>query len=197
MPDITEYGDLMPNAIVDEWGRRRIDGLLEDGAKIIVAIGIILKQWSQTGYTTHAFNRPFRSMKLTQNLNASHVYSRPFCSLKLTQTLNLAHAFIRHRLMRFTQALKTLHMWTVEYPALILKQWFATLQTAHTLKRPQRLIQITQTLQTVHTFSRPVRIVKLPAIIRLIHAHFVAFPGVKKTKLFLIIGDLAVQLSGD
>jgi hypothetical protein len=36
LTDITEYGDIMINAYMDEWGRRKVDSLLEDGAKIIV-----------------------------------------------------------------------------------------------------------------------------------------------------------------
>lgn len=39
MTDITEYGDIIVNATIDEWGRRRTDGLLEDGTKIIIIIG--------------------------------------------------------------------------------------------------------------------------------------------------------------
>jgi hypothetical protein len=35
MPDVSENGDAVFTAI-DEWGRRRIDSLLEDGTKIIV-----------------------------------------------------------------------------------------------------------------------------------------------------------------
>ena len=36
MSELTEYGDLMINAYVDEWGRRKIDGLLEDGTLVII-----------------------------------------------------------------------------------------------------------------------------------------------------------------
>ena len=37
MTDLTEFGDLMINTVMDEWGFRKIDGLLEDGTKVIVA----------------------------------------------------------------------------------------------------------------------------------------------------------------
>jgi hypothetical protein len=40
LTDISEFGDLMlfgSPAILDEWGFRKIDGVLEDGTKIIVA----------------------------------------------------------------------------------------------------------------------------------------------------------------
>ena len=38
MTELTEYGDVMINAYVDEWGRRKIDGLLEDGTAIIIVV---------------------------------------------------------------------------------------------------------------------------------------------------------------
>ncbi|MGC8895646.1 MAG: hypothetical protein ACP5LB_02605 [Candidatus Bathyarchaeia archaeon] len=39
MVNVSEYGDIMLNAILDEWGRRKIDALLEDGTKIIIISG--------------------------------------------------------------------------------------------------------------------------------------------------------------
>jgi len=36
--EVTEYGDIMINTYLDEWGRRRIDNLLEDGTSIIVVV---------------------------------------------------------------------------------------------------------------------------------------------------------------
>ena len=41
MTDLTEYGEVMAfgsPAILDEWGFRKIDGLLEDGTKIIIVV---------------------------------------------------------------------------------------------------------------------------------------------------------------
>ena len=35
---LTEHGDVMLNDYVDEWGRRRINSLLEDGTKIVVVV---------------------------------------------------------------------------------------------------------------------------------------------------------------
>jgi hypothetical protein len=195
----------------------------------------IVKTWSATLKVSHVSTRPFRVMKLCQNINATHIFQRPA------------------RFMRLSQALQTLHAWTVIYPGLILKKWFATLQTTHTFKRPIRQIRFTQTLQTIHVYTlkrlfrleenlnlthvlrrpyrrlgymqqlqpthilrRPIRLMKLPAALQLthvfsrpyrvirllqqlglIHVYYVAVPGVKKTKLFLVIGDLAIQLSGD
>ncbi len=41
MTDLTEYADYMINAVLDEWGNRKIDGILEDGTRIIIAIPVI------------------------------------------------------------------------------------------------------------------------------------------------------------
>jgi len=41
MTEVTEYGDIMAfgsPAILDEWGRRKIDALLEDATFIIVVV---------------------------------------------------------------------------------------------------------------------------------------------------------------
>ncbi len=43
MTDLTEYGDVMINVAMDEWGRQRIDSLLEDGARAFI-IGAVLKE---------------------------------------------------------------------------------------------------------------------------------------------------------
>ncbi|MEM3641852.1 MAG: hypothetical protein QXH37_08030, partial [Candidatus Bathyarchaeia archaeon] len=152
----------------------------------------------------------------TATLKTVHFLRRPFRVVKLTQTLNIAHIFLRRRFIRLNQALQTLHNWTVTIPSLILKQWFATLKTTHVLRRPKRRINYAEGLQTMHVFGRPARVIRLPATLQLTHifkrpcrlihlmeqlnlthAYFVAFPSEKKTKLFLIIGDLSIQLSGD
>ncbi|MGQ9624290.1 MAG: hypothetical protein ACUVT9_02850 [Candidatus Bathycorpusculaceae bacterium] len=159
-------------------------------------VGAILKTWSAL-------------------LNVSHVLTRPLRFMKLTQSLNLSHVLTRNRFMRLTHALQTLHTWTLPLPTF-LKQWFATLQTAHTFRRPQRQIGYVEQLQTTHVFGRPVRLIRLPATLQLTdvfarphrflrlleqlsleHIYFVAVPSVKKTKLFLVIGDITIQLSRD
>ena len=43
MAEITEYGDVMLNVYVDEWGRRRINGLLEDGTKVVVVVVVVVE----------------------------------------------------------------------------------------------------------------------------------------------------------
>ena len=113
----------------------------------------IIKSWAGSLNVGHALSRPYRSMKSIPTLNATHTFTRPTRFMKLTQTANLTHIFLRHRFMRFTQALQALHTWTVTKPGLILKQWAATLQLSHTFKRPLRLMKFTQTLQAVHTLT--------------------------------------------
>lgn len=179
LADVTEYGDIMLNAYIDEWGRRRIDSLLEDGTKIIVTIGIILKQWSQIGVTSHVYSRPYRSMKLMQTANTVHVFTRPFRSLRLIQILQILHA------------------WNVEYPSLILKQWFAALQATHAFNRPTRVMGLPAILGLNHIFSRPSQMFSLFDKLELFHEFRVGKPSTKRTKLFLVLGELAIQLSSD
>lgn len=159
--------------------------------------------WSPSGpyngeYLIYCTYTPVTSIKTwSALLNTSHVFQRPSRSFKLAQTLNLTHVLTRSRFMRLTQALETLHAWTVTVPGVILKQWFATLQTTHVFRRPVRIIKLPATLQLTHVFNRPTRFMKLVEQVTLRHAYFVAVPSVKKTKLFLVVGDLAIQLSGD
>jgi hypothetical protein len=54
MTDLTEYGDVMLDG-VDEWGFRKIDGLLEDGTKIIIiSAGGLTQNISETASETGA-----------------------------------------------------------------------------------------------------------------------------------------------
>lgn len=178
-------------------------------------LGLILKKWSQTGHLAHVFRNPFKTLKYARTLRTLHDFHRPFRTLKFTQTLNSIHVFLRHRTFRLTQTLQTLHQWTLPIPAA-LKKWIAALQTTQIFKRPYRRIGYTQQLRAVHVFGRPVRVIRFPATLQLTHifnrpyrfilllnqlnlrhAYFMAVPGVKKTRLFLVIGDLAIQLLGD
>jgi len=180
MPDITEYGNVMLNGYVDEFGRRRINGLLEDGVKILALFSApIIKVWSNSLETVSVFRRPNRAIKLVQ-------------------------------------ALQTLHMWAVTIPTLIIKQWLASVNLFHALYRPERKIFYGQALKASHFFTKPLVVIRIPAFLSiihtsrrpqrllrllqqsgLIHTFYVSKPGVKKTRLFLVIGELAFQLSGD
>ncbi|MEM4700619.1 MAG: hypothetical protein QXZ51_00570 [Candidatus Bathyarchaeia archaeon] len=180
MTDITEYGDVMLNAYLDEWGRRRTDSLLENGIKILaVGVAPIIKTWFNSLKTIHIFRRPQRAMKLAQTF-------------------------------------WTLHTWVVTVPTAIIKQWSSNLKLFHVLRRPEKKMLYPQTLEVILTFRKPLRVIKIPIFInlihmsrrpsrmirllhqsRLIHECYVSKPGVKKTRLFLVMGELALQLSGD
>jgi len=112
----------------------------------------IIKSWAESLNVSHALSRPYRSMKLIPTLKTIHTFTRPARFMKLTQNLTASHTLKRHRVISFSQTLKTLHEWTLPL-GLILKQWFATLQITHTFKRPLRQMKFTQILQTVHTLT--------------------------------------------
>lgn len=180
MTEISEYGDVMLNAYMDEWGRRRTNSLLEDGIKILALVGApIVKTWFNSLETIHNFRLP-------------------------------------HRAIRLVQALWTSHIWAVTVPAAIIKQWSAALKLFHVLSRPGRKMIYTQALKPSHAFRKPLRVIKIPVTLNLIHTSrrpyrlirllqrsglihtcYVSKPGVKKTRLFLVVGELAFQLSGD
>ncbi|MCD6148459.1 hypothetical protein J7J18_03745 [bacterium] len=50
MTEITEYGDIMLNTSLDEWGRRRINGVLEDGTTIFV-VAVVVRRIIINGFT--------------------------------------------------------------------------------------------------------------------------------------------------
>lgn len=136
------------------------------------------KTWSQTGILSHIQRSPARTLKFSQNLTILNI-------------------FIHHRLMRFTQISRILHVWTVIYPALILKQWLASLNLTHTSRRPTRIVRLPANLQLSHSSSVPLHLIQFLERLNLAHMVYVAVPGVKKTRLFLVIGDLAIQITGD
>lgn len=181
MTDISEYGDLLFNTTIDEWGRRRINSLLEDGVKVLAVVGVapIIKKWFHSLEAIHSFKRPHRAIKL-------------------------AHA------------LWALHTWTVTVPVVIIRQWCASLKISHVFCRPERKMLYRQALSSAHTFAKPLRVIKILIFLDIIHTarrphrlikflqwsrliqeYYVSKPGVKKTRLYLVIGELAFQLSGD
>jgi len=145
MPNLTEYGEALINDYMDEWGFRKIDGVLEDGRRILIAAAApIIKTW--------------------------------------TALLNTSHVYLRHRFMRLSQTLRTLHAWTLPIPTF-LKQWFAALQTVHVFNRPFRRIGYTQQLQPAHVFRRPVRLIKFPAFLQPTHLFRSPFRLIKFTHI--------------
>lgn len=136
--------------------------------------------------------------------------------MKLTRNLQTSHVFRASRSFKLTKALQTLHTWNVVHPSLILKQWITSLTLTHVTRRPFRSLGYLQKLELNYAFHRPTRIIKLPAHLQVRHfgdvpfhflrfierlglAHmvYVAVPGAKRTKLFLVVGDLAIQITGD
>jgi hypothetical protein len=114
--------------------------------------------------------------------------------MKLVQTLRTIHTLSLKRWFKFTQTLNLFHV--LERPFRHIG-YMQTIQPAHVFRRPVRLIKFPATLQLTHLFNRPTRFMKFIEQLTLGHAYFVAVPSVKKTRLFLVIGDLAIQLSRD
>lgn len=130
-------------------------------------------------------------------LRATHVLGRPYRSMKLSQTVNTAHTFVGNRSIKLTQNLLVLNAWIVEYPILILKHWSAMLQAAHVFNRPIRVLRLPTKLQASHLSSRPLRSFSLLEGLGVLHEFYAGKPVTRKTKLLLVLGDLAIQLSND
>mgnify|MGYP001096114122 CR=1 FL=1 len=138
-----------------------------------VSFGVILKQWTTTLQVTHTFRRPTRS-------------------IKLTQSLQVVHSFTLKRLFKFLQSLNAIHIFRRPKRKISYTQ---TLQTSHVFSRPIRIIKLSAVLQTMHLFSRPTRLIHWLQSVGLLHEYYVIKPGVKVTKLFLVLGNIAIQLT--
>jgi len=205
MTDITEYGDIIVNDYMDEWGRWRINGLLEDGTRILmVAAAPIIKTWTALLNTSHVFKTPTRLFKLSQTLRmlhawtlplpsflkqwfaavqTTHTFRRPFRFMKLTQTLQISHVYIRNRLFKLSQNLNISHVFTRPFRRIGYTQ---QLQPAHVFRRPVRVVRFPASIQLIHQIKIPTRLIRLVEQLTLGHAYFVAVPSVKKTRLFLV-----------
>ena len=192
----------------------KLSQALQTLASWTLPVPTLLKQWFASLQTSHVFRRPFRYLKLQQalrtlanwtailptlkqwitSLNLTHTFRRPFRFMKLTQTLQASHVYIRNRLFKLFQTLNISHVFTRPFRRMGYMQ---QLQPTHVFRRPVRIIRFPAIIQLAHLFSRPTRFMKLIEQLTLGHAYFVAVPSVKKTKLFLVIGDLAIQLYGD
>jgi len=150
----------------------------------------------QTLKTLHVWTLPVPAFlkQWTASLNLTHTFRRPIRFLRLTQTLQVSHVYLRSRLFKLLQALNISHIFTRPFRRISYTQ---PLQPTHAFRRPVRIIRFPAIIQLAHLFSRPTRFMKLIEQLTLGHAYFVAVPSVKKTKLFLVIGDLAIQLYGD
>ncbi|MEM3464794.1 MAG: DUF2341 domain-containing protein, partial [Candidatus Bathyarchaeia archaeon] len=67
--------------------------------------------------------------------------------------------------------------WGNEETAYILKQWSQTLNMAHVLSRPYRIMQLTQNLNTSHAFIRS-RFMQLTHALQMLHTWTVSLPEI-------------------
>ncbi|MBS7608672.1 hypothetical protein KEJ52_05715 [Candidatus Bathyarchaeota archaeon] len=148
-------------------------------------------------YCTYTPLAPSQTVTWSQTGILNHVYSRPNRAMKLSQNINVSHFFVHHRIMWFIQATRVLHVWTAAYPVLTIKQWTVSLGLTHAFRRPTRVIRLSNNLQLDHLSGVPIHFIRFFERLGLAHKVFVAVPSARKTKLFLVVGDLAIQITGD
>lgn len=73
MTEITEYGDVMINAYLDEWGRRRINGLLEDGTRIIVVAVVVVETVVAQDFPRLYLEAPVKAQQLTSKVSGAAI----------------------------------------------------------------------------------------------------------------------------
>ncbi|MGQ9545522.1 MAG: hypothetical protein ACUVQX_07025 [Candidatus Bathycorpusculaceae bacterium] len=188
--DLTEYGEIMINAYMDEWGFRKIDGLLEDGkCIIIIAVGgvtyeIYVNAACQT-LSTPAYETIYTISKdaavNSQGLTASET------------TFNISKDAITQALADFIIEIVTGgQLYEIFIDAITKTQ--ATLDKVEaTFNIPLSAILNTSALATLKsTFNiSPEASVKVQA-----EAAIVKEGEIKITRLFLILGNLAIQIQG-
>ena len=92
MTDLTEYGEVMLDGI-DEWGFRKIDGLLEDGRIIIVVSAVVAKSFTESGLGFDAFVNPYRAMGFSEAGSGSESFGIPFKAMPFSDAGHGAEAF--------------------------------------------------------------------------------------------------------
>lgn len=158
--DISEYGDIMINTVMDEWGRVRINSLLEDGTKIIIISGgqvyeIYVDATAQT-LASHSEQTTFNIEK-----NAS-------VTSQIT-TLNFELGIPKDAVVQ------TVSMHSEETAYNIIKDAIVNALTD-------------SAVQSIFNLSPE-------AVVRVLAEVSVVKEGeVKVTKLFLILGNLAIQI---
>ena len=121
MTDLTEYGDVMLDG-VDEWGFRKIDGLLEDGTKIIIiGIGVIDKSFSEVGAGSEVFGIPFKALPFSDAGQGVDAFNTPFRTMGFSDLGNGMDVFALLRMLAFSDVGSGADAFTKEILGAILK----------------------------------------------------------------------------
>lgn len=193
MPDVTEFGDILINAYMDEWGFCKIDGLMEDG-RIIIAVTITYVNISETASET--------GLSGTQNISQVAAESQTVTNIAIPlsqiATANAAISNVTVPLMQVGTepiivianiAFSLMQMGTET--TTVTNIAFSLTQTSmENQQMTNVMIPLTQ-FATENGYTATFSITESAA-----ETLYVFSGVVKVTKLFLIIGDLAIQLSG-
>ena len=153
MAGLTEYGDVAGD-VVDEWGRRRINGLLEDGTRMLVAAGASF-------------------VIITDSLMLSDVVLRGK-ALVLSDSVGVSDSSCGDKSLKASDALTLAdHIFT-----------------------PARVLRVLEDVGLADNVAA-LKILKVADAVALLEVVASGVAGAKKAHLFLLIGDLAVQLTSE
>lgn len=169
---LSEFGEYVGDA-VDEWGRRRLSGLLEDGARLLAASGgaTLLMVADAVGLSDAAFRNKALSIADAVGLTDSSYGNKP-CLLNDSASL-ADHANV----------LKLLKM----------SDTITLVDNTLTSARLMLLLDALVSMDNV-AVNKVLQIKENASLLEIVES---GVGGLKKTRLFLVIGNLAVQLSGE
>jgi len=122
LTDLTEYGDLMINTVMNEWGFRKIDGLLEDGTKIIIIeLGVIDKAFSEVGAGSEVFGIPFKALPFVDAGQGADAFNTPFRAMGFADVGGGVDVFALLRELNFSDLGSGADSFSKEILGLILK----------------------------------------------------------------------------
>ena len=153
---------------IDEWGNRKIDGVLEDGTKIISG-GVILKEVTDSLSLSDAVLRD-KTLTISDSIGLADVSLRDW-SPQVADAVALSDLILRDKAFSISDSINLLDQ--VSTPTRIL-QALDAIGLSDTAYVNKTLIITDQ--------------IGLAEVVE------VGKGGVQKTKLFLIFGDLAIQI---
>jgi len=207
MTQLTEYGELIIGGYLDEWGRRRIDGVLEDGAKIITVIGGATYEIYVNAachlLSTLAFESTYNIVKdAVAAGQAVYVPETLFNVLKdaaahalSTATIELVTVIIeifREAVAKVSASPQICGVYPINVDVATEASSLAGLQQTLNISRDAVIAIFSMPLiQGIFNLSPEATVKLLAEVTALKEGEF------KVTRLFLIIGNLAIQLTGN
>ena len=187
MAEISEYGDVMLNAYLDEWGNRKIDGLLEDGTQIIILAGGVTYE-----IYVDAISQSLATLQTKATYNISKDAAISSQSLTVQEsTFNINQDAVTQTLADVLVELIHAGVYEIYVDAAVQASITLNAETVFNLVKGA-IAQATATSLVQSEFN-----INPEAAVYVLAEFAVLKPTeAKVTRLFLILGDLAIQIQG-